>query len=428
MINPYIIYKNLIKACYYSILCCGLWTLTPTSYVQATETPLTIKALQLMGLQANGLIQAAQSEVHMAEFGVDSAKAYPNPTVSVTGGTDSLRLPVAITGPVSTQRTISVTQTIENPFVRSARIDSAKANVEASQASFDQARADLAAQIRTRAYELLMRQEIARMEAGITQIMHQVREDIQASVDVGETARYVLIRAETEAMMSTNRRDTALLKAKQARVTLVRLSAGALNTDFNIHGSLDARVNLPPLEELRLEIMRNNPDVQRLEAELKQSQSQIDHEYASIIPSVDLSYTNFRYRQYSSNIAGLSVTIPLFYQRKGEINRAKSDVRRIRDTLEYRRFELSQLLENAWQAKQIAERRINMLENGIVSEAERALSVAQTAYQMGESDFIEVLDTKRTLRDAREELFQAQFDLQSAAAEIDRLRAKYPKE
>ena len=69
-----------------------------------------------------------------------------------------------------------------------------------------------------------------------------------------------------------------------------------------------------------------------------------------------------------------------------------------------------------------------MFEGGIVKEAEAALRVAEAAFRLGERGFIEVLDTQRVLRNARSELLQAQFELQSAAAEIDRLRAHYPKE
>ena len=36
----------------------------------------TIRNLQLLSLQANGLIQAAQSQIHMAESGVVGAEAY----------------------------------------------------------------------------------------------------------------------------------------------------------------------------------------------------------------------------------------------------------------------------------------------------------------------------------------------------------------
>lgn len=422
-------YMRIKTKCRYSLLLCGLLVICPISSTSANETTRhTIKELQLLSLQANGLVQAAQSQVRMAESGVISAEAYPNPEISVSAGTDKGRLSGGRSGPLSDHRTVSVTQPIENPFLRSARIGSAKANVEASQASYGQTRADLAAQIRIHAYELLMRQEIARMETDITGIIQQIQRDIKASVEVGETARFVMIRAETEVMRAINRKETALLTAKQARVALIRLSAGALRPDFEVNASLSDPVDFPLLEELRQEIINNNPDIQRLEAELKQAKLQIDQERAAIVPSIDISYSNFQYRQYTSNTAGLSVTIPLFYQRRGEINSAEFDLARIRETLEYRRFEVNQLLESTWQSKQIAERKVELLEGGIVAEAKLALAVAQTGYRMGESGFIEVLDTKRVLRDALEELFQAQFELQSAAAEIDRLRAQYPKE
>ena len=47
------------------------------------------------------------------------------------------------------------------------------------EASFQQVRADLAAQLRVRAYELVLRQEIARMEGSIFDLMEEVRRRIK---------------------------------------------------------------------------------------------------------------------------------------------------------------------------------------------------------------------------------------------------------
>ena len=68
---------------------------------------------------------------------------------------------------------------------------------------------------------------------------------------------------------------------------------------------------------------------------------------------------------------------------------------RLRDTLEYRRYEIGQLLESSWQALQIARRRVEMFEGGIIKEAENAFRIAQSAYRLGERGLIEVLDTQR---------------------------------
>jgi cobalt-zinc-cadmium efflux system outer membrane protein len=86
------------------------------------------------------------------------------------------------------------------------------------------------------------------------------------------------------------------------------------------------------------------------------------------------------------------------------------------------------LFEAAWQALQIAQRRVDLFEGGLIKEAENVVQVAQTAYRFGERGLIEFLDSPRIFRGIISDSMLARFELQSAAAEIDRLRAHYPKE
>jgi len=389
---------------------------------------LTIDELQRLGLQANGLVFAARSQVDMAQAGVVAASAFLNPEVTVMAGPDSNRYSLAITGPTSMQRHVTVNQPIENPFMRSARINASEAVVDATRASYDQVRADLAAQLRVRAYELLLRQEQATMEQDIYDLADDVRRRIAINVDRGELARFELIRAETEVQSAANRKEAARLNAERARVALMQLTAGAISVNFEINASLKDPVQLPSLEELRQEVPAVNPEVLRLQAEQERANQRISQEKAAVLPSVNVLYTNYQDAQFTSNTAGMSVRIPLFYRRRGEIDTAIYDSARIRDTLEYRRYEIGQLFESAWQMLQIAQRRVDMFEGGLIKEAENAVQVAQSAYRFGERGLIEVLDTQRILRGILGDSLQARFDLQSAAAEIDRLRAHYPKE
>lgn len=394
---------------------------TPSSQV------LTIEELQRLGLRANGLVQAANFQIKAAEASVIGASAYPNPQLTFMAGPQHARVvPQAL--PANSHRQFTVSQTIENPFLRSARIGSAEAGVDASHASLEQVRADLAAQLRVAAYELILRQEVARVEASVSDLMEEIRRRVKVRVDVGEAPRFELIRAETEVLAAASRKEAALLNALRSRVALIQLTAGALQPDFQVMGSLTEPVSLPPLEELRETVPAVNPEVTRLEAEWKRARLRIDQERAAVLPSLTVLLSNFQEAQYTSNLAGLNVTIPLFYQRRGEINAAVADSERARGILEFRRFEIGQLLESAWQAKQIAQRRVDMFEGGLVKEAEKALEIAQAGYRFGERGLIEVLDTQRVLRGVLSDLLQARFDLQAAVTEIDRLRAYYPKE
>ena len=416
---PFFIFRSLL-------LFLGLILAAPTFSQQVTR--LNIEELQRTGLQANGLVMAARSQVDMAKAGVVAASAFLNPEVTVTAGPDSNRYALSVTGPTSMQRSVTVNQAIENPFMRSARINASEAAVEASRAGFDQVRADLAAQLRVRAYELLLRQEQANMEQGIYDLLNDARRRIAANVEKGEVARFELIRADTEVQSAANRKEAAQLTVERARIALMQLTAGALPARFEINASLKDPVNLPALETLRQEVPASNPDVMRLQAEQERANQRISQEKASVLPSLNVLYTNYQDAQFTSNIAGMSVRIPIFYQRRGEIDTAIYDSARIRDTLEFRRYEIGQLLESAWQALQIAQRRVDMFEGGLIKEAENAVKVAQAAYRFGERGLIEFLDTQRILRGILGDSLQARFDLQSAAAEIDRLRAHYPKE
>ncbi len=412
---------------WYLLLSLTLAFSSPSVLAQQTNK-LTIEELQRLGLQANGLVLAARSQIDMAKAGVVAASAFLNPEVTVMAGPDSNRQPLSVTGPTSMQRSVTVNQPIENPFMRSARINASEAIVDANRANFDQVRADLAAQLRVRAYELLLRQEQAKMEEGIYDLLEDVRRRIAINVERGEAARFELIRADTEVQSAANRKEAAQLSALRARVALMQLTAGAIPTNFEITASLSDPVQLPSLEVLRQEVPTVNPDVLRLQAEQERANQRISQEKASVLPSLNVLYTNYQDAQFTSNTAGMSVRIPLFYRRRGEIDTAIYDSARIRDTLEFRRYEISQLFESAWQGLQIAQRRVEMFEGGLIKEAENAVQVAQSVYRFGERGLIEVLDTQRILRGILGDSLQARFDLQSAAAEIDRLRAHYPKE
>ena len=386
---------------------------------------LTILELQLLGLEANGLVRAAQSKVEAAEAGVISAGAYPNPEIEFQGGHNRARAIGPITG---NSYGGYISQRIENPFLRTARIGSAEAGVEASQAGLDRVRADLAAALRVRAYELLLRQEIANVESGVLDLMEEIRRRVKVSVDTGETARFELIKADAEVLTAKSRKETALLDAHRARVALIKLTAGSLETNFEIKASLLDQEQLPTLEELREEVQAVNPDVTRLKAELSGAHLRADQERAAVLPSLKLKFGHLQDPEFSYNIASLNLQMPLFDRRRGPIAEAVSETEQVRETLEYRRFEISQLLESSWQRMQIAKRKVEMFETGIINQAESALRVAQAAYRFGERGLLDVLDAQRVLRSVRKDLLQARFELQSSVAEIYRLRGLYPKE
>lgn len=398
--------------------------LTPAALANETAA-LTIEALQQRALEGNGEVLAAQAQVRASEAAVTGAAAYPNPELELQGGQDRARVAGVTAG---ANRALFVTQRIENPALRSARIGAAEAGVVVNRSGLERVRADVAAAMRVRAFELLLRQEEALAAKRDLTLLEDVQSRVKVRVDVGEAARYELIKADSEVLAARSRAEAASLNAQRARLALVQLAGGRLQPDFTVAASLLDPVRLSDLAGLRQQALEANPDVAGLQAELARAQLRTSQERATVLPSLQVKLGQQQDAEIRSNIAGVNLAIPLFDRRRGPIAEAVAETERVRAKLAFRRFEIGQQIESAWQAKQIAQRKVEMFEGGVVKEAETALRVAQAAYRFGERGLLDVLDAQRVLRGVRAELLQARFELHAAAAEIDRLRAHYPQE
>ena len=100
---------------------------TATAAAQATPiaSQLTIDQITEVVLQHNTDFAAAARSRDAATAAVRSARALPNPRLEIASGDNALRpASAAVAGRVETR---GVAQLIENPFLRSARVDAASA-------------------------------------------------------------------------------------------------------------------------------------------------------------------------------------------------------------------------------------------------------------------------------------------------------------
>jgi cobalt-zinc-cadmium efflux system outer membrane protein len=182
-----------------------------------------------------------------------------------------------------------------------------------------------------------------------------------------------------------------------------------------------------PLAELQLQAIAANPEFMRLQAEAQQFKSRAAQERAAILPGVDVLVGRTQTVLEEESNFGLSLPIPIWDRRKGPIGEATANVARVEAQLDNRRKLIVQEMDAAVQAFRIAQRQVEALETAVLRDAEAAVRVAEAAYRFGERGILDYLDAQRVLRLVRAELNNARFNLQAAAAEIDRLRAAYPR-
>jgi cobalt-zinc-cadmium efflux system outer membrane protein len=381
---------------------------------------LTLEMITAVVLQNNHLLMAAKRDVEGARAGIQSASALGNPKIEWHQGQWQ-------PSTLNRQQTRGwgVSQPIENPLVRRARIEAATSGYLISGQGLAMTQNELVAQVHTKAYEALLHQSEAQSATETLALLEQVRDRIRVRVHTGEAPRYEMIKADAEVIHARERQQTATLQAEKAMLELNRMAAGRLPARWKLAENFHAVGGMPELTTLQQLAQQQNPELNSLTLELERAQSQLRLAKAGRWPGLELRYTDTREPDVRQNTWGMVVQVPLLDQRSGPIAEAQAEVERIRTRLEGRREELNQQIQLAWRSLEIARLRMDALSQGVVQEAEAVLRVAQAAYRFGERGILDVLDAQRVLRSVRSDLLQARFQWHAARITIDQFTGRF---
>ncbi len=383
---------------------------------------LSLADLVFLVQRHNPQLRASLQARDAATAGVVGAAARPNPSLEAGTGQARARVPGTASG---TLFSWSLAQTIENPALREARIDGARFGLQGSQHQVTVATSELVAQVRLRAYELLLQQEEAAAAADALTLLEQIRDRVRIRVQSGEAPRYESIKADAEVVTARLRADSARLGVDQARLAINRLAAGQLPTRWRLAASLGDVPVLPPLAQLQSEAQDRNPELAVLQTNVARIEARLKEARASRYPGVEFRYSEHREVDARQHLLSMGMRLPLLDQRRGPIDEAAAELARAKTLLEGRRTELGMQLSSSAAALEMARLRIDALSRGAQPDAEAALRVAQAAYRFGERGILDVLDAQRLLRSVRADLIDARFRLQAAAVELEFLAGRF---
>jgi len=394
----------------------------PPAAADIAGPTLSVTDLVDAALRHNPHLQAARQARDAAAAGVTAARALPNPRLEYTAGPHRARMAAGASGQVEGW---GVTQLLESPALRRARLEGAQSTRTGSEHQLAVTANELEAQVRTRAYEVLLRREEADAAAEALGLLEQIRERVRLRVASGEAARYEEIKADAEVINARQRVDSALLQVEQSMLAIDRLAAGALPARWRLAGSLGDPLDPLSLEALRAQAQERNPELRALQAEVLRREARVAEARAGRWPGLELRVGQVRDPEVRQSMVSASVQLPLLDRREGPIAEAVAELARARVLLEGRRAELGQQVDMAWKALALARVRVTALASGALPEAEAALRVAQAAYRFGERGILDVLDAQRHLRTVRADLIDARFQLQAAGVELEFLAGRY---
>jgi cobalt-zinc-cadmium efflux system outer membrane protein len=390
----------------------------------ADTAKLSLSDLEDMMFSKSPALRSAANAVDAARAAVDTARTIPNPQIEVMNGTRKPRLD--LTQPNGNLKTVSVTQDLDMPWHRFPRVDGALAGLNAAQANEQAFKADMRAQLRLRYYDLVRRSAENRVAAEDVKLMEGIHKRIALQVETGEKAKFELVKANAELLNAQKMQESAGLRVSQSRGALRALVGVQLPESFEVQEKSHAFALPAPIAEIRDEVLKTNPELQRTRAERQQLDRKLSEEKALRFPKFALRADQDQDPEWRSKRVGVAMNLPLWDWRGGPVGEAAAKLSQTDNQLAYQEFSLLQSLESAYQQYGIANAQVVALEGGIVRHAADALRIAELAYKAGEKSFLEVMDAQRVYRAARNELITAQFELASAWSEIERLRATSP--
>jgi cobalt-zinc-cadmium efflux system outer membrane protein len=390
--------------------------LLTTGFLLGAE-PLTLNRALEIAERQHPALQAGLARMENARAGIQTAKGRLNPEAGFLAGKQTVQGPGS---PSNVVPLVTFSQQVEWGALRPSRIAVAEKNLDTTRYLFDETRLSVLSQVRRTFYEVLRRDAEIDLAEGNLRLVEDLRDRIRVRVDVGEVGRLELTRAEAEVASAKMQVSSARLRRVAALARFSAAVGDSLEENVQLQGTLDPAVKLPPLAELRREVLSRHPAVAAAHSEVSRAEARIDYEEALRRPQpsfrVEVDMTGPMYR------AGISIPLPTRNHREGPIAEAVANLRATRAESRAEELQITTALESAYGRYEAANQQVELLSAGPMRAAEAALTAAQTAYRLGERGILEVLDAQRLLRSVRQDFVTAEYDREASLIDLDELR------
>lgn len=324
---------------------------------------------------------------------------------------------------MSPMRTFSISQEIPFPTKLFLRRKAAEKESLAFEQGYKEVERGVVRDVKDAFFNLFLNNKKITVTKENLSLISQLIEIINKKYSVGQATQADSLKAQVEYSKLSNE---LVLFEQEARIATARLNS-------LLNRKLDVLINMP--ENYNDEILKLNEDsvvklANKSRPELKSSKemlrkSEIDLALAKqeYLPDFMVSYK----RQEKNGSAGpwgasLGMTIPLWFWEKQDSFVKEASANNQVAKAEYSQEENVVLFEAraAFAKFEAARNLVKIYETGVLPQAQSALDTAMLGFQANKINFLELLDSQRTLREFQIEYFQERANLEIALADLER--------
>ena len=361
-----------------------------------------LQALVQEALERNQEVQAARRAIEAKRARVPQARAWPDPTVSVSYGGNVLPPFTLMNGDPSSARQFTAEQEIPFPGKTRLRGEIAAREADAEALNYEAVSRRVEAEVKQAYFDLYFTDQSLSTLHKDRELLQRFAKVAEIRYSVGKAAQQDVLRAQVE-LSRLAERQTLL---EQTRQTLV----AQLNSLRDL--PVDAPVGSPDkisqstlalsFDELLAAAQASFPVLKRQQALVDANRFAVELARKELRPNFSLGYT-YMQRPGMPDMYGItfSTSLPLFHRSKQDQAVAEAAA----NLESERRMEANELallryrVKQEYSQAQAAEQLLKLYSQGIVPQSTLALESSIASYETGVTDFLTVLSNFTTVLD-----------------------------
>lgn len=377
----------------------------------------TLGDLTAEALRNNPELQVLEQSIASAKGGVVTARTFQNPELSVAPGMRRTRTESGTQKEFHGELTLS--QLFKFPGKRALEIALAQRGVDASQLALEAFRFQIAAKVRRAFYEMLGAQRTITVRTEQVESAKTFAESARKRAESGFAGDFETIKSQADLIGAQKALAEARGRVAAARIALNTLIARPPSARLEVTGSL---LNIVPPGEsagfVALALARNPAlRAQELAAEkaglsLRATRFGRRPDFA-IGPSVE--YLNDE-QTYG---IGVTMALPLWDQKKGEIQKATAEQQKALSELEKLRAEVRGEVTKSAEALRLASAQLALYSPEFLEKLKAFVQQTEQGYAQNATTLIIYLDAKRTYFGTLTDYYEALSKVAESRADLE---------
>ncbi len=383
-----------------------LLALAAPASAAAVPAVLTLQEAERTALESDEGLQAAQMRRHSAASEAKAADQLPDPRLSVAMQnvpTDNFSL----SDSPMTQTMVTLSQTLPPGDTLAQRARAAQAKVSGQQASLETQDRRLRQEIRRLWLELYRQDALSRLLEQERHLYGELLESARTAYQVSDARGSDLVTLQVRLARLDDALDRRQGESDQARARLRRWIGAA--ADRPLPDELPAALQQTP--EGRIE---QQPELDRLRAELQAAQARVGEAEAQFKPEIGLQmgYGLRAGSEPNTLSAGVSVSLPIFSERRQSprLRGAQQSAQAAQLALAKRARDLAAETESIRADLDALERRISRYQQSIIPELKQVAEMIRGEIGSGRGEFSALIEAEQAVIEARQQQLDLQLD------------------